>query len=103
VETLADLYLPGSPAGRADVARLRSYLRRGWRVVDLRMQLLAVRVLRHRPRHWRLRVTDRLARAVAVSPSGQVRLPRDLADTWDICLVRGEDGDWRVASVEPVR
>ena len=99
---LADLYTVGSSAGRADVALLRSYVRRGLRVVGLRMQVFELRVLVHRPRGWRLRVTDRLARAVAVGPAERMRLPRDLASTRVITLLRGRDGEWRVSRVEPV-
>lgn len=100
---LADLYTAGSAAGRADVALLKAYLRRGLRVTGLRMQVFAVRVLRHGPDSWRLRVTDRLARAVAVAAGGAVRLPRDSAATRVISMVRGSDGRWRVSAVRPVR
>jgi len=96
---LADLYLPGSAAGRADVALLEAYLHRGLRVSGLRMQVFAVRVLRHQRKRWRLSVTDRLARAVAVGDGRAVRLPRDSAATWVVSLVRGSDGQWRVATV----
>ncbi|HET7355921.1 MAG TPA: hypothetical protein VFJ09_04510 [Nocardioidaceae bacterium] len=102
-QALADLYTAGSAAGRADVAMLRAYLNRGLRVTGLRMQVFAVRVLDHRPGLWRLRVTDRLARAVAVGAGGTVRLPRDGAATRVISLVRGRDGQWRVSVVRAVR
>jgi hypothetical protein len=95
---LASLYLDGSAAGRADVALLRSYLARGYTVRGLRTQLLAVAVLAERPRRLRLRVTDRLAAAVAVGPEGGTRLPADAATTRELVLVR-DLGRWRVASV----
>jgi len=101
-DALAELYVPGAAAGHADVALLRAYLRRGLRVVGLRMQVLALSVLVHRPRRWRLKVTDRLARAVAVGAGGRVPLPRDMASTRVITLVRSRNGRWRVSDVEPV-
>lgn len=103
VQALADLYTPRSGAGRADVELLKQYLHRGLRVTGLRMQVFALRVLGHQPGRWRLRVTDRLARAVAVGVGGAVRLPKDSAATRVIGLVRGTDGRWRVAAVRPVR
>jgi hypothetical protein len=94
-------YVPGSRAGAADLALLRSYLVRGWRVVGMRTQVLALTVLAHGPRRWRLRVTDRLAAAVAVRPGRRVRLPRDRASTHVVTLARDADGRWRVAAVRP--
>ena len=99
VRALADLYAPGSRAGRADVALLRSYLQRGLLVRGLRMQVFAVKVLRHRHRRWRLLVTDRLQRAVAFGAGTAVPLPRDRASTRVVSLVRADDGRWRVAAV----
>ena len=96
---LRSLYVRGSPAGTADAGVLRSYLRRGLRVDGMRMQLLAVRVLGHAPRRWRLRVTDRLHGAVAVDRAGErVALPRDQASTRVVTLVR-RGGRWKVAAV----
>ena len=103
VQALGDLYTAGSGAGHADVALLKSYLHRGLRVTGLRMQVFAVLVLHHGHGRWRLLVTDRLARAVAVGVGGSVRLPRDSAATRVISLVRGSDGRWRVSAVRPVR
>ena len=99
VHALADLYVPRSAAGRGDVALLKEYLRRGLRVTGMRMQLFSLRVLHHGPRRWRLLVTDRLARAVAVHAAGSILLPRDGAATRVIGLVRGADGQWRVTTV----
>lgn len=97
--TLRSLYLPGSQAAAADVRVLRAYAARGLRVRGIRMQVLEVRVLAHRPGLWRLRVTDRLHHAVAVGPDGRrVALPHADASTHDIVL-RRDRGVWRVAAV----
>ena len=95
--SLRELYVGG--AGVSDVRLLRSYLRRGYRVVGLRTQLLEVRALAHRPGRWRLRVTDRLAGGAAVGDGRRLDLPRDRASTRTVRLERGRDGRWRVASV----
>ena len=70
---LRALYVPGSVAGRRDVAMLDAWTARGLRVRGLRMQVLAARVRVHRDARVVLRVTDRVARAVAVGPG--VRRP----------------------------
>ncbi|HEU5042506.1 MAG TPA: hypothetical protein VFT75_00040 [Nocardioidaceae bacterium] len=103
VHALADLYVHRSTAGRGDVALLKAYLRRGLRVTGMRMQVFSLRVLHHAPRRWRLLVTDRLARAVAVSAAGSILLPRDGAATRVVGLVRGADGRWRVTTVRAAR
>jgi hypothetical protein len=92
-------YVPGSRAGVADVALLRAYRDRGWRVVGMRTQVLALTVLEHAPGRWRLRVTDRLAGGVAVRLGERVSLPRDRASTHVITLTRGPGRRWRVAAV----
>lgn len=97
VASLRELYARG--AGASDVRLLRSYLRRGYRVEGMRMQLLAVTVLAHRPGRWLLRVTDRLAGAEAVRYDERVALPRDRASTRTVRLARAEDGRWRVVAV----
>ena len=97
VQALRELY--AGAAGTSDVRLLRSYLRRGYRVEGMRMQLLAVEVLAHDPGSWRLRVTDRLAGAVAVGHSERRALPRDRASTRIVRLVRAGSGRWRVVSV----
>ena len=99
---LRPLYVPGSPAGRADRALLRAYDDRGLRVVGLRTQVLAVEVRRGTDRAWTLRVTDRLVGGVAVGRGERVALPRDRPSTWRIRLVR-HDGAWRVAQARPAR
>jgi hypothetical protein len=99
VTLLRDLYVARCGAARADVRLLRTFAARGYRVRGLRMQVLTVRVLAHRPGGWRLRVTDRLERAVASGHGTRTVLPRDQASTRVLVLVRGGDGRWRVASV----
>lgn len=97
VASLRELYAAG--AGASDVRLLRSYVRRGYRVEGMRMQLLAVRVLTERPGCWRLRVTDRLTGAQAVGYGERLALPRDRASTRTVRLERGRDDRWRVVSV----
>jgi hypothetical protein len=92
-------YVPRSRAAVADLALLRAYGDRRWRIVGMRTQVLALTVLEHRPRRWRLRVTDRLAGAFAVRPGQRVSLPRDEASTRVVTLARDADGRWRVATV----
>lgn len=69
------LYAPRSPASRQDLAMLDAYRERGLRVVGMRRQTTAVQVLARAPRLLTLRVTDRLARAVAVGTHLRERLP----------------------------
>jgi len=96
VAALRDLYV--DRVGVADVRLLRRYVDRGYRVEGMRTQLLAVDVLERAPGRWLLRVTDRLAGAVAVRREERVRLPRDRADTHVVTLVRA-DGLWRIATI----
>ena len=100
---LRDLYVAGSGAGASDVRLLRDYRERGYRVVGMRMQLLALRVLEERPDRLRLRVTDRLDGAVAVGEGRRLTLPRDRPSTRTVTMVRGTDGAWRVAAVRTLR
>ena len=97
VAGLRELYV--DRAGVADVRLLRSWADRGYQVEGLATQLLAVDVLEQRPGRWLLRVTDRIASAVAVRGRERVPLPRDREDTHVVRLVRGHDGTWRVAEV----
>ena len=101
-QQLRELYVPGSSAGRADLALLRRYQRRGLRVAGMRTQVLSLAVLEHRSDLWRLRVTDRLVGAVAVGHGGRTMLPRDRPSGHDITLMRAERGRWRVAGVRAV-
>jgi hypothetical protein len=97
---LSTLYEPGSPARTADVATLLSYRDRGFRVTGMRMQVLAVVVLGRHEDCWRLRVTDRLQRAVAVGHDVRLRLPRDQANTTELTLCRtSTHARWKVRSV----
>jgi hypothetical protein len=97
VPALRRLYADG--AGERDVRLLRDYRRRGLAVHGLRVQVLALDVLRHRPGEWRLRVTDRVVAGVAVDHDGARRpLPRDQATTREVRLVRADAG-WQVAEV----
>ncbi len=100
---LADLYLAGSAAGAADVRLLRSYRLRGFRVEGMRTQVLALTVLRRGPDRWTLRVTDRLARAVAVRAGRRLVLPRDTSSTRVLTMRQAADGRWRMASVQDSR
>ena len=94
---LRALYVRG--AGASDVHLLERYRSRGWRVLGMRMQVLALAVTSRDADGLRVRVTDRLADAVAVRPGERVRLPRDRAGTRTVTLLRGSDGVWRVAAV----
>ena len=98
VAALRRLYVEGSAAGTSDARLLQAYLRRGLRVEGMRMQLLALEVLRQEPRRLLLLVTDRLVGAVAVGQGTRTPLPQDQASTRVVDL-RREDGTWRVASV----
>jgi hypothetical protein len=93
---LQALYAPGSPAGRADVAMLQAWHRRGLRVEGMQMQVLDVEVRRASATRLDLVVTDRLVGAVGVGPGVRLPLPRDGATTRRVVLVRDE-GVWRVA------
>lgn len=98
-QRLRVLYVPGSAPGVADVRVLRAYRERSLRVVGMRMQLLAVAVLEARADRLRLRVTDRLAAAVAVGAGRRTPLPRDQATTRVLTLLRDADGRWQVSDV----
>lgn len=102
VPLLRGLYVRGSAAGGSDVRLLRGYRARGFRVVAMRMQVLALRVLERRAGRLRVEVTDRLQGAVAVRPGRRVVLPRDAPDTRVLTLLLGPDGTWRVAAVRAV-
>ncbi len=95
---LRGLYVPGAVAGSRDVAMLRAWSARGLRVRDMRRQVLAGRVVRHRRDRLALAVTDRLARAVAVGNGVHRALPRAAPSTRTVELVR-QRGTWRVAAV----
>lgn len=96
---LQRLYADGSRAGRHDVAMLRRWTDRGWRVEGLRMQVLAVTLRARTARRLVLVVTDRLADAEAVRTGRRTRLPNDLPTTRRLEF-RRSGGPWRLASVE---
>lgn len=98
VRALRRLYVADSAAGTSDVRLLREYLRRGLRVEGMRMQVLALEVLREDPGRLVVQVTDRLTGAVAVDRGRRIRLPQDRASTRLVDL-RRTGGRWRVASV----
>lgn len=100
VRALRGLYV--ARAGTPDLAVLRAYLRRGFRVQGMSMQLLGVRVLVATGSRVRLRVTDRLVGAVAVRAGERHALPRDTAGTRVVELSRaGPHRAWRMSSVVP--
>jgi len=100
VAGLRRLYVPGSRAGRRDLAMLAAWDRRGLRVHGMRMQVLAADVRARSSRRLVVVVTDRLADAVAVGPGTRVPLPRDAASTRTVVLRRPDGmGQWRVSAV----
>jgi hypothetical protein len=96
---LGRLYVPGSSAGAADVRLLRAYRSRGLRVVGLRTQVLALVVEQRAGNRWRLRVTDRVVGAVAVSGGRRLPLPRDASSVRVVTLVRSPGRGWQASSV----
>jgi len=98
VGELRSLYVPGSAVGKADTRLMQAYVDRGLVVRGMRMQVLALAVLRASPSVIRVRVTDRLVGVEARGPKGVLPLPRDSPSTRVVTL-RLVDGVWRVASV----
>lgn len=99
---LARLYTARSAAGAADTAMLRAWQARGLRILDLRMQLLAVDTRRRTPYRLVVVVSDRVASGVAVGGGVRRALPRDSVSTRRLVLVRVA-GEWLVAQASPVR
>lgn len=106
VAGLQRLYLPGSRAGVRDASMLRRWIDRGLRVSGMRVQVLAVRLVRRTDRRLVLVTTDRLAGAVAVDRHGRRRetLPQDLPSERRLEFVRvggpsGSGGRWVLAAV----
>ena len=99
---LRALYVPGSVAGRRDVAMLQAWTARGLRVRGLRMQVLALDVVlrtrspagagRHRPG----------GAGGCRGPGVRRELPRDAPSAHTVELVRVA-GEWRVAAVRRSR
>lgn len=100
VPRLRSLYVAG--AGRADARLLQSYVDRGLTVRGMRVQVLALRVLRDDDRLLGVRVTDRVVGAEAWGSSGAIALPRD-SPTTRVLTLRHVGGAWRVSSVRPAR
>lgn len=100
---LRELYVPGSRAGEEDVAMLRRWVARGLRVEGMQTQVLSVDLLERSESRLVLRVTDRLAGAVAVrdSDGDEWSLPRDRASTQRMVFRRTPEG-WLLASVRAV-
>jgi hypothetical protein len=97
---LEEVYVPGSPASRRDESALRRLARSGLRVDGLRLDTVALRVLRESATTVRLQVTDVLAAHRLVDRDGgvlQERAGRGEA-TWAVTLSR-VDGRWRVYDV----
>jgi hypothetical protein len=92
---LADLYVPGSRSGAADVRLLRAYAARGLRVEGLTTQVLALRVVEQSSRRLVLVVTDRVVGGSAVGGAAPVALPADRASARRVVLVR-QRGRWVV-------
>ncbi|QBR91470.1 hypothetical protein [Nocardioides euryhalodurans] len=97
-EALAELYVPGSRAGRADAALLEAYAGRGLRVTGVRMQLAAVEVVARTGDRLELLVTDRLGRTVARGGGGSFSLPGDDWSRRRVVMVRSGTR-WQVAEV----
>jgi hypothetical protein len=95
---LRRLYLPGSSAGRRDVAMLAAYHRRGLQVTTMRRQVLAVQVRDSTPRTLSLVVTDRLVEARVTGGGARAVLPRSRPATRRIVLRHARAG-WRIDEV----
>lgn len=95
---LRRLYAAGSRTGRADVALLRSYARRGLRVEDLDMQVIRLEVDHSSAEALDLVVVDRVTGARAVGGGHSIALPVDRASSRRIEMVR-QQGEWLVDEV----
>jgi hypothetical protein len=102
VEGLRRLYVDGSTAGAADVRVLKRYVARGLVVQGMRMQVLALDVLRSTSSLMRVRVTDRLVGAEVRGSSGLLPLPRD-APSARVLTLRNVEGEWLMAAVSAGR
>lgn len=99
-EQVRSLYA-SARAARAELAIWRAYRRRGLRVVGLRSQVVAIRVLSQRRGRIALLVDERSVggRIVGDGVPRQVALPQDRVDRRRVVLVRGADAGWQVARV----
>lgn len=98
VAALRELYVAGSPTGRADVRMLSAYVDRGLHVEGLSTQVLACTVVDESRTSLTLRVTDRVVGGVVVGEGTRARLPSDRATTRTVVLRRVDDG-WRMWAV----
>ena len=88
-----------SAVAAPDVRLLKLYAARGLRVVGAGMVRGECRVVARSASHVELDVTERLAQAWAVAPTGEsTRLPRDEVSRHRVVLT-GDAGRWRIASV----
>lgn len=103
-QALARLYAPTSRTGRRDVADLRCWMARGLRVVGLRQQVEAARVVQATARVVVVVVTDRTVDGLAVGRGRRTAVPASAWAAHRIRLVR-TDGRWRVAEAwrQPAR
>ncbi|MDP2775345.1 MAG: hypothetical protein Q8O61_17465, partial [Nocardioides sp.] len=90
--------VPGSIAGRRDLAMLRAWSQRGLRVGPIDVQALAGEVVERAPGRVTFVVTERLARAEARSGARTWLLPRGQVGTRRVTMWR-VGGRWRVAAV----
>ena len=99
VTALRSVYARSTAAADADERLLKRYAARGLRVVGAGMLRTECRAVARADSRVELEVTERLARAWAVAPTGDsIRLPRDEASRHRIVLTGGV-GRWRIASV----
>lgn len=95
VTALGKLYRPGSPAGQQDVAALRAWRDRGWRVSGVGRQVRELRVLSADTDVVRVRMSDRLVGAVARRGTTERHLPAG-AFRHRVVQWRRVGGDWRL-------
>ena len=98
VAALRDLYVAGSPSGRADARMLAAYVDRGLHVEGVATQVLALEVLDEAADAITVRVTDRIVGGVVTGDAGSTPLPRDRPSTRTLAL-RRVDGVWLMATV----
>lgn len=98
-DLLAQVYVGGSTALRADRAMLAGYVHRGWRVAGVSLRFRSVAVVSRHPSSVRLVVVDRLGPSVALGSRGRREtLPADRASRHRIEL-RRVGPTWRIAYV----
>jgi hypothetical protein len=98
---LEAVYAARSAALDADRATLAAYRSRGLRLIGVRMQVLALRVVSTSQRRVVLHVVDRLDRVSAVDGAGlRTVLPADRPSAHRMVLAQ-RAGGWRVAAVGP--